>query len=40
MHTIELHDTEIAVELDALEELFAIPAVDSDRSGFIYAYRY
>lgn len=40
MPTIELLDIEIAVELNALEELFAIPADDSDRSGFIYAYRY
>ncbi|MFE6921418.1 hypothetical protein ACFVAV_10265 [Nocardia sp. NPDC057663] len=40
MHTIDILDTDIARELDALEELFALPADDSDRSGYIYAYRY
>ncbi|MET9212979.1 MULTISPECIES: hypothetical protein [Mycobacteriales] len=41
MHTtIELLDTEIARELDALEALFALPADDADRSSHIYAYRY
>ncbi|MEU3013074.1 hypothetical protein [Nocardia asteroides] len=40
MHTIDILDIDIAGELDALEELFALPADDGDRSGHIYAYRY
>lgn len=43
MNTIELvdaTDVETALELDALEELLATPALDPDRRGYIFAYRY
>ena len=43
MNTIELAevvDFETALELDALEELLATPALDPDRRGYIFSYRY
>jgi hypothetical protein len=43
MNTIEptdVIDLETALELDALEELLATPALSPDRRGYISAYRY
>ncbi|MFX0574135.1 hypothetical protein [Nocardia nepalensis] len=42
MNAIELAEVDAATafELDALEELFAAPTLEPDRSAFIYSYRY